>query len=349
MINRFMAEQMVFDSPGKLSLRTIALEAQMEGDAFFQTLFTTICGSDLRIISHGDSRIDEPRVLGHEVVARVLSPGYRKELSVGDFVAIGADIPCALCHFCLSGRENLCVEHVALGYQIDGGLSTLIRFPEKFLLNAPIVKINPKKHIEAYALSEPAGCVIHGVEFSNVQPHHRVLIIGGGPIGAMLAKVCQEAVGVPRDNISIVEPFESRREFLAAMQINVYSNLSELTISQESSFDRIFTATSNPESHTGILGYLSKGGRVNFFGGVPSNSSLLSIDANLLHYSEISLEGSHGSSPRHHRQAANLISMDEDFWAKLITLKVPLNSLPSAIERLRKGLEVKVAVYFNDI
>ena len=345
MTREFIADSLVFAQTNELSLqrRTIFQE---EGDAVFETLFTTICGSDLRIMLHGDSRINEPRVLGHEVVARVVSPGKRDDFAKGDIVAIGADIPCANCKYCRRQQENLCTEHLALGYQIDGGLSSIIHFPAKFLSSAPIVKVYPKQYVEAYALAEPIGCVIHGIEYSLVLQTHKVLILGGGPIGIMIAKVCLDLLGISVEQVHIIEPFEARRSFIAGMGLRVHSDYSELDQLDSPLFDRIFTATSNPHSHAKVLNYIDRGGRINFFGGVPKESSILNVDSNRLHYSEISLEGSHGSCPRHHRKATELISRDELFWAKMITAKTTLTELGSIIPRMREGLELKVAVGF---
>lgn len=346
MTRAFSTNSLVFTQGSGFSLENRTF-LQEEGDAVFETLFTTICGSDLRIILHGDSRIIGPRVLGHEVVARVISSGKRNDFAEGDIVAIGADIPCANCKYCKRQQENLCTEHLALGYQIDGGLSSKIHFPAKFLSSAPIVKIRPNQYIEAYALAEPVGCVIHGVEFSLVQRSHNVLILGGGPIGIMISKVCLDLLGLGVEQVHIIEPFDARRSFIARMGLQVHANLSELEKLGNPLFDRIFTATSNPQSHANVLNYIDRGGRINFFGGVPKESSILKVDSNRLHYSEISLEGSHGSCPRHHRKATELISRDESFWAKMITARTTLAEINPAISRMRQGLELKVAVGFS--
>jgi len=348
-VNSRSAEKIVLEHQGSLVHKQYEFSHDNLNDAVFENLFTTVCGSDLRIIVNGDARIVGPRVLGHEVVARVVSPGTRKDFLQGDYVAIGADIPCGICNHCLLNQENLCFEHIALGYQLDGGLSSIMIIPNKFLQNAPIVKITPEVSVEAYALAEPLGCVLHGLEFSNVEKHHRVLIIGGGPIGIMLAKACEAFLGIPLHNISIVESFEGRRGFIRKLGFEVQDRLMESNSDYYTKFDRIFTATSNPEAHKEIFDHVRRGGKINFFGGVPKLSSKLEIDPNFLHYSEVSIEGSHGSCPRHHRRAAELISRDEAFWASLITLKTTLKELPYAIDRLRTGLEIKVAVEFANV
>lgn len=347
-MSEVLFERMFLDPSGSLRYEESTFVVGESEGATFQVLYTTICGSDLRIIANGDPRIKGPRVLGHEIVAKVIQPGGRKDFAIGDFVAIGADIPCGKCRQCLLNQENLCIEHVALGYQLNGGLSSILNVPSAHLGNAPVVKIAPRLSAAAYALAEPIGCVLHGLEYSNVQNYHRILILGGGPIGIMLASVCKDYLNIPVDNISIIEPFGVRRDFIERLGFHVESGLPISPFSEELKFDRVFTATSNPESHKNVLNFIRRGGKINFFGGVPKNTSRLGIDPNLLHYSEISIEGSHGSCPRHHENAAKLIARDENFWASLITLKTSLKLLPSAIERLRTGLEIKVAVEFSN-
>ena len=54
-----------------LEISTKRLEKLSSDDAIFKIVFTSICGSDIRISKYGDSRIIGDRVLGHEIVAKV--------------------------------------------------------------------------------------------------------------------------------------------------------------------------------------------------------------------------------------------------------------------------------------
>ena len=314
-------------------------------DAIFRTLYTTVCGSDLRIISDGDARIVGPRVLGHEVVAEVVTSGSRDDFIPGDVVAIGADIPCGKCPFCNTHRENLCVEHIAMGYQLDGGFSTRIVIPSRFLKFAPIVKVPVSIDFAPYSLAEPLGCVIHGVEFSAVNQDCTILIIGCGPIGIMLAQVCNIIAKVAKTDILLVDPSAKRRAFAESIGFRVLDKVDNVESTLR--FDRIFTATSEVSFQNNLLGLVQRGGRLNFFGGVPKETSKLFLDSNFLHYSEIALEGSHGSTPSHHKEAVELISKDVGFWSSLISSRISLNQLPSYLDRLRRGKEMKVSVHFD--
>lgn len=314
-------------------------------DSVFQIIGTTICGSDLRIIRNGDPRIFGPRVLGHEIVARVVQPGTRSDLKNAEVVSIGADCPCGSCKYCISKRENLCERHLAIGYQLDGGLASYLVLPSRIVDTVPIVEVRPKNLVLPYALSEPVGCVLHGLEYSRVEFSQRVLIIGGGPIGIMLARLATEYCGVATSQIVLLETSQNRRDFACELGLNVIEPIDENA--ELGQFDQIFTATSNPNSHVGILKYVAKGGSLNFFGGVPKDSPSLLVHSNDLHYSEITISGSHGSAPKHHALAATIIANDETFWSRLITSTLKLENFSDALSKLNQGLEMKVAVTPN--
>ena len=323
-----------------------SVDLENDSNAIFKTIFTSICGSDLRISKYGDSRIIEDRVLGHEIVAEVIYPGLRTDFIPGDIVAIGADIPCGLCVYCLRKRSNLCEVHTAVGYQFDGGFAEYVVFPNKFLKYAPIVKVENSPKSFVYSLAEPAGCVINGLEFSRVEPTNSVAVIGAGPIGVMLAKLAMEYSSVPREQIALIEPISKRFDAVNKLGFKVFSN-HEQVLKESLEFDRVFTATSNPDSHFSAIKLLRRGGVLNFFGGVPKELSKPIIDPNLLHYSEFTVGGSHGSTPRQHEIAVGLISKDIEFWENLITSKFSLSELPIAFESLRKGHDMKVGIYFG--
>ena len=53
-----------------------------------------ICGSDIKILNHGNPRVSPGRIMGHEISGKVIDVGYRlNKFKIGDKVSIGADIP----------------------------------------------------------------------------------------------------------------------------------------------------------------------------------------------------------------------------------------------------------------
>ncbi|WP_193178128.1 zinc-dependent alcohol dehydrogenase family protein [Oricola nitratireducens] len=118
---------MQFEGVGK-PLKMVEREVPAPGPAQLLVRISAcaVCRTDLHLI---DGDLPDPKipvVPGHEIVGHVLQTGD----GVSDF-AVGqrVGIPwlghvCGHCHFCDSGRENLCDEARFTGYQIDGGYAT---------------------------------------------------------------------------------------------------------------------------------------------------------------------------------------------------------------------------------
>jgi L-iditol 2-dehydrogenase len=318
-------------------------------DAVFEIQLTTVCGSDLRISKYGDDRIVPPRILGHEISARVIDAGSSGSIKEGDFVAIGADIPCGNCKYCKIGRSNLCRVHTAIGYQLDGGFAEHLIIPNEFLEHAPIVKIESKLHSDLYALAEPTGCAINGMKFSGVTKSDEVLIYGGGPVGMILALLVHTQIGVPKEKIIIIEPSARRRVRVADFGFTSFESGTgqELSGVLPWGASQIFTANSAIDSHHLAIANVQPGGTINFFGGIPKDSPALQIHSNFLHYQEVKIGGSHGSSPEDHREAVNVIDRHLNLWGMLLTKTYPLAELQRVLDVLSSGDELKVGVKPN--
>jgi len=96
--------------PGQVSLRVVACG---------------VCRTDLHVL---DGELAEPKlplILGHQIVARVLTlgPGVTR-FRVGERVGVPwLGGTCGECRYCRSSRENLCPGARFTGYQIDGGFA----------------------------------------------------------------------------------------------------------------------------------------------------------------------------------------------------------------------------------
>src|SRR5262245_36026824 len=80
-----------------------------------------ICGTDLKI-AKGDIKVAYPRILGHELIGRVVEPGRRGLVASGTRVLVDPAVACGHCRWCRDDRANICPNGALLGRDLDGGL-----------------------------------------------------------------------------------------------------------------------------------------------------------------------------------------------------------------------------------
>ncbi|MBW8635696.1 zinc-dependent alcohol dehydrogenase family protein [Hoeflea sp. WL0058] len=118
---------MVFDGVGqKLRPETRPIPKPQKGEVLVEVLACAVCRTDLHLI---DGELADPKlpvVPGHEIVGRVVALGEGVDNhEISDRIGIPwLGYTCGECHYCLSGRENLCDHARFTGCHIDGGYAT---------------------------------------------------------------------------------------------------------------------------------------------------------------------------------------------------------------------------------
>ena len=124
-------------SPGSLTLLRRPLPILGPRDVLLSVEATTLCGTDLRIVTGQKTHGVTPGViLSHEIAARVwklgvdLRPGIDAP-APGTQVGLAPEIACGYCTPCTAGRSNVCANMALFGTGADGGLADVIRVPER--------------------------------------------------------------------------------------------------------------------------------------------------------------------------------------------------------------------------
>jgi L-iditol 2-dehydrogenase len=86
-------------------------------------------------------------------------------------------------------------------------------------------------------------------------------------------------------------------------------------------------------------------GRISFFGGLPNNDRTITIDANLIHYLEISLTGASSSLGRQNREALELISSGKVRAPLYITHRFGIDDAPAAFAAVEAKKAIKAVVF----
>ncbi|MCL5410777.1 MAG: alcohol dehydrogenase catalytic domain-containing protein [Patescibacteria group bacterium] len=337
--------------PQKVELREHDMPDITPGSLLVKVYACAICGSDIRIINHGNPRINYPQIIGHEIAGEVVGVGKGvKDFKVGDTIALGADVPCGKCDQCKKGMANCCDTNYAIGYQFEGGFSEYILLDPLVVNGGPIHKYKKIDHKIA-ALAEPLACCINGYErgLMDERKNCTIVIFGAGPIGLLLSLL---APTYKAKQVIMIDPNESRlqrakNEFGVKEVINptiVNPVEAVMTLTNGRGADMVFTACAVQETHEQAIAMLAKRGVVNLFGGLPKTSPPITFYSNDIHYKEAYITGSHGSTPQQHKKALEQLESGRIDLSKLITHLYSLSDIEEALEMASSGDALKVII-----
>lgn len=319
----------------------------IDGEVRIKVISCAICGSDIRIYNHGNSRITLPKVIGHEVVGQIIETSGDCNLTIGDICCFAADLPCTdpNCKYCSKGDFSSCDSNLAVGYQYDGGFAETMIIPRQCWEKGSFVIVDKQNSIEdyyKYSLVEPLACAIHGVDKMNVQSSDNVFIFGGGPIGLMIADVCNRNC----KSVTILEPNATRVNLIQRLfpLYNVVTDISQVT----GEYDVIFTANSVKECHKQAIDIAAKGARINLFGGL-GKSELCAIDTNKIHYKELVVTGTHGCGKKDFFKAYNLTHSKQIDLNKYITSTYDLKDINTAFESAKDLNNLKILITCSQV
>jgi (R,R)-butanediol dehydrogenase / meso-butanediol dehydrogenase / diacetyl reductase len=171
------------------SLEVVEEEPQApgEGQVALQISHVGICGTDLHVM-HGamDHRTGRRRVIGHEASGIVVARGAGVEIELGAHVAVLPVVSCGKCQACLSGYRHVCPNLTFLGIDATGSMQ------QQMIVDADLlIPIDPSVPLRHGALVEPAAVAVHDVRRAGIRGGDVVVVVGGGPIGALIAVVAR--------------------------------------------------------------------------------------------------------------------------------------------------------------
>jgi L-iditol 2-dehydrogenase len=201
---------------------------------------------------------------------------------------------------------------------------------------------------EEATLAEPLACAINGQELLKVGMGDTVVVIGGGALGCMHADLAKLR-GARK--VILVEIQEQRLEHARKFSVDVIINgvtedVGKRVFDETEGFGAsvVVVAAPSAQAQAQALTLAAKQGRISFFGGLPKNNPMVTINANLVHYRELCIIGAYGSKPRLNRLALDLLAAGKFRTSCLIGMVVPLERIEEGIEAMAKGRVLKVVV-----
>ncbi len=339
----------IYKAPGEVEVMDVESPVPGDGEVLLKVLSNTICGTDLRI-AKGIKRkgVIAPRVLGHEVAGEIVELGANVTgYAVGDTVGLSPTFSCGSCTECQRGLFHLCRNAKVLGHQTDGGLAEFLLVPAQAVRDGVLVSYSVTSDPVAISLAEPLSCVIHGQRFLDISFGDVVLVIGGGAIGLMHARLAKLAGA---STVILSEPVEFRRAIAAEFGADVTvdpttENLAQIVADHTNGdgADVVIVCIGVPALVNDALTVARKHARVSLFAGFPADERT-AIDSNLIHYKELMIVGSSNSNIVDYEQAVNLIESGAIDTARLVTHRFAVDKYEDAVDMITHPQALKVAI-----
>lgn len=331
-------QALVYTGPDRLELQDVPPPVPAAGEALVRIKYAGICGTDLHLW-HGEmTAVRPPVIVGHELVGEVVSDATGR-FAPGQRVAIEPLLVCGTCHACRGGASHVCRNLRVQGVHADGGAAELLRTPTRRLHPIP-----DSLSWEDAACTEPTSVAVHMVRRAGIELGDTVLVLGGGPIGFLVASVAR-AAGARR---VLVSELSQRRlelcrraglETIDAGRDDPVARIRELTGGEGA--DVVVEAVGHPATVAQMVAACRVRGRVlvGGIGGTPPPVDLAAVV-----FKELTLVGSRVYASRDMASALHLLGSGAIAVEGLVTRIVPLaRAVEDGYRRLRDSRdEMKV-------
>jgi len=339
----------VYYAPGDIRIEDRPDPAPADNNLIVRVDCCAVCGTDLKLATIGNPRCRPPRVIGHEMVGHVVHVGREvRGFSPGDRITLATTIACGACAYCALGLGNVCPNATPISYDFDGAFADYLAVPPQAVAGGNVVRVPDSVPDEAAALSEPLSCAVNAQQIAGVKPGDRVLVIGGGPLGALNAELAK-ALGASL--VMIVARSEPRLSMLRRLSHRVINGAREdvrgavLDSTSGMGADVAIVCAPSREACEEAVDYVRKGGTVSLFASLPKDADGITLDSRTVHYGELRIVGASDSRPEHVRRALDIIAAGGIDYDHIVTHRVSLERLWDGLELMKNRQCLKVVVY----
>ena len=319
-------KQALMTKPGEIIYQDVPVPTVGAGQIKVKMLKIGVCGSDIHVWHGKHPYTSYPVVQGHEVSARIVETGSEvTQFKAGDLVTIQPQVVCGKCYPCTHGLYNDCLELKVMGFQTTGMAS------EYFIVDAAkAVRLPDEMSDEHGAMIEPLAVACHAVNRFGVVEGKKAVVIGGGPIGNLVAQTLK-ARGA--DQVLLSEVSAYRLATAAKCGIaTVNPKEKSLTEAINDKFgpdgaDVIFECIGSPATIAESVNIARKGSTIIVVGVVPEPCP---INMGYVQDHELSLIGSAMYRVEDYQAAIRLVARGLIEFDALITHRVPFSKYADA-------------------
>jgi L-iditol 2-dehydrogenase len=337
----------VFHAPNNIILHEVPISRRQ---AMLKVSACAVCGYDVRVFRNGHRKVTPPVILGHELCGEIQNDVRvdGTNIKAGSRVAVCPLIPCLSCPYCQSNNYNLCLNLREIGSSSDGGFAQYVALPEQIIRIGGLIPVPESMTDEEAALLEPLACCLNS--FSRMAPvakRSSVVIIGDGPMGLIHLQLFKR---LSSSRIAIVGKIPQRMEKARVMGADAVFDYSSRTVADvldfagaSSGVSVVVIATSNPAAFELATKVAGRNSKINVFAGMPSGQTFV-LDANWLHYNEISITGAFSSTPAMLAEAARIAAEKTIDLSTIITHRYCLEEIEKAIHVTEKYYGLRTVI-----
>lgn len=184
---------LVYRGAGDARYEEVPIPSPREGEVLVKINHGGICGSDLTVYRGKHWRGTPGIIMGHEFSGEVAEVRSAKsDLRPGEPVVVEPLIPCKECYVCLEGAYNACTTLKLHGIDVHGGFAEYAVAPAE-----RVHRIPTSLPLKTATLVEPTAVAAHVVRRSKAKLGNHAVVLGGGPIGLLVAQVARLVTSMP--------------------------------------------------------------------------------------------------------------------------------------------------------
>ncbi len=316
-----------------LIVREVPLPEPGRGEVLLKVLASGLCVSDIHIREGKISTVVLPHIPGHEIAGQVAAIGPQVSgVAVGGHYVVRIDVVCGACRFCQSGRANLCLNRVRIGFERAGGHAQYAVVPAQNLV--PVPPLVPLA--QAAVVPDAVACMLHTlVDQAHVHPGQTVVLIGLGGLAYQGLQIARHygasVIGTSRQ--------QAKRDLALSMGAQGVCNSTEQDVRAcakelwgEESADVVIDNVGTPETLALSQSVARRGGRVVVVGYEVHQAPFNIYDLML---NEKEIVGARGSTMENLREAVKLVA--DGAVTPLVTNTYPLADINCAMHDLETG------------
>jgi len=329
-----------YEGGGHFTLGDAEPRSPEEGEVRLAVAYCGICGTDLHI-AHGamDHRVKPPQVIGHEMSGTVAEVGGAVDaFAVGDAVVVRpldarGETPSD------RGLSHISRNLKFLGIDTPGAFQASWTVPAFTLHRLP-----EGVDLKIAALTEPLAVACHDVRRSELRPGETAVVIGGGPIGLLVALVARETGAL----VLLSEVNSSRLAFAGRLGLDVVDPTKDDVVgtvharTEGAGADVVFEVSGSAAGAAEMTRIAGLRGRIVVVAIFPEPQPVSLFD---FFWKELELRGARVYEAEDYERAIALLEDGRLPVDRLITAVEPLDRLPAVfVEQSRTASAMKILV-----